>query len=303
MILERRGRILGKRVGGDRVEWNKAHAHIVIVNEGVFDGGRGAEVQAKVVVLLHAIGNQGHQRQGRLWHIGSAHVAVFVFRPRAILILRTSCALRYTFCSASQQDTLTGLSPSSPYASHRPRSARTTQSKLIISSRASDIFTSQRELLFLFAGVVSRFITSSLIQLWKSIPESVSKIGRTTVLFLKDGILDDGGPDSAVFLIAGLERAIFFFGEGTSAFTPGLFEQGRAIGEGGANFGGEVGTRVGIVFFISVGKVGAESALCVRVNVRKERDKTDLSLRSTGERLSKVRVGSLRMVFQLPTPC
>jgi hypothetical protein len=79
--------------------------------------------------------------------------------------------------------------------------------------------------LFLFVGVVSRFITSSLIQLGKSIPEPVSKIGRTAVLLLKDGILDDGCPDCTVFLIAGLERPILFLSKGTSAFTPGLFEK------------------------------------------------------------------------------
>ena len=65
--------------------------------------------------------------------------------------------------------------------------------------------------------------------------------------------------------------------------------------------------RVWIVLFVCVRKVGSEPGQDA-AGVRKLRDdviwdvRTDLSLRSTGDRLSKTSSGSLSIAFQFPTP-
>lgn len=57
-----------------------------------------------------------------------------------------------------------------------------------------------------------------------------------------------------------------------------------------------------VVQFVSVREICAESGRGLGDN-KEEPTNTYLSLRSTGERLSNIRVGSPRMAFQLPTPC
>lgn len=60
--------------------------------------------------------------------------------------------------------------------------------------------------------------------------------------------------------------------------------------------------RIRVVQFVCVREICAESGRGLGVD-KEEPMNTHLSLRSTGERLSNIRVGSPRMAFQLPTPC
>lgn len=64
-----------------------------------------------------------------------------------------------------------------------------------------------------------------------------------------------------------------------------------------------MGLGVGVVLLVRVGEVGAEPGGCERSTGGRGRGgETHRSLRSTGERLSNLSFGSLRMAFQLPTP-
>lgn len=156
--------------------------------------------------------------------------------------------------------------------------------------------------LLAFLGGVAGLVAGSLVEVGEGVSKAVAEIGGATVLVLEDGILDDGGPDGAVLLVASSERTVLVFGERTTFLAAGLFEDGATVWEGGTDLAGEMGLGVGIVFLVCIGEVGTEAG---RVGERREQRKgvgTHRSLRSTGERSSKWREGSLRMAFQLPTP-
>ena len=154
-------------------------------------------------------------------------------------------------------------------------------------------------LLLLLWGV-AWLVARSLIELREGVAEAVAEVGGAAVLLLEDGVLDDGSPYRAVLLVAGLEGAVLLLGEGTALLGPGLFKDGAAVWEGGADLAGEMRLCVGIVLLVRVGKVGAEPGGDERRSA--EGRATHRSLRSTGERLSNLSFGSLRMAFQLPTP-
>lgn len=147
---------------------------------------------------------------------------------------------------------------------------------------------------------VARLVAGRLVELWEGVAEAVAEVGGTAVLLLEDGVLDDGGPDGAVLLIAGLERAVLLLSERAALLGAGLFKDGAAVWEGRADLAGEMGLCVGVVFLVRVGEVCAEPAGCE--GRQRACWGTYRSLRSTGERLSNLSFGSLRMAFQLPTP-
>ena len=41
-------------------------------------------------------------------------------------------------------------------------------------------------------------------------------LSQLAILLLEDGVLDDGGPNGAVLVVAGFERAVLFLSEGPS---------------------------------------------------------------------------------------
>jgi hypothetical protein len=92
-------------------------------------------------------------------------------------------------------------------------------------------------LLLLLARVIPRLIPRSLVQLRKRISESVSKVGRATILFLEYRVLDDGRPDSAMFLITGLKRPVLLLGERPSALTARLLKERGSVGQSRADLG------------------------------------------------------------------
>lgn len=63
---------------------------------------------------------------------------------------------------------------------------------------------------------VAWLVSGSLVELREGVAEAVAEICRAAVLLLEDGVLDDGGPYSAVPFVAGLEGAVLLFGKGTT---------------------------------------------------------------------------------------
>ena len=110
----------------------------------------------------------------------------------------------------------------------------------------------------LFLGGVAGLVSRGLVERGERVAEAVAEVGRAAVLLLEDGVLDDGGPDGAVLVVAGLERAVLLLGERAALLGARFFEDGGAVGEGGADLGGEVCFGIGVVLFICVGEVGAE---------------------------------------------
>ena len=105
---------------------------------------------------------------------------------------------------------------------------------------------------------VAWFVARSLVEFREGVAEAVAEVGGAAVLLLEDGVLDDGGPYRAMLLVAGFEGAVLVFGEGTTLLGAGLFKDGAAVWEGGADLAGEMGLCVGIVLLVRVGEVGAE---------------------------------------------
>ena len=106
---------------------------------------------------------------------------------------------------------------------------------------------------------VARLVARGLVELGEGVAEAVAEVGGATVLLLEDGVLDDGGPYGAVLFVAGLEGAVLFLCKGTTLLGAGLFKDGAAVWEGGADLAGEVGLCVGVVLLVRVGKVGAKA--------------------------------------------
>lgn len=105
---------------------------------------------------------------------------------------------------------------------------------------------------------VAWFVARSLIEFREGVAEAVAEVGGAAVLLLEDGVLDDGGPYGAVLLVAGFEGAVLLLGEGATLLGAGLFKDGAAVWESGADLAGEMGLCVGIVLLVRVGEVGAE---------------------------------------------
>lgn len=111
----------------------------------------------------------------------------------------------------------------------------------------------------LLLGGVARLVAGSLVELREGVAEAVAEVGGAAVLLLEDGILDDGGPYGAVLLVASLEGAVLLLGKGTPLLGAGLFEDGAAVWEGGADLAGEMGLCVGVVLLVRVGEVGTKA--------------------------------------------
>ena len=115
---------------------------------------------------------------------------------------------------------------------------------------------SRRELLL---SRVAWLVSGRLVEIRESVAEPVAEVGGAAVLLLEDGVFDDGGPDGAVLVVAGFERAVLLLGEGPSLLATRLLKDGRPVWQGRANFGGEVGLGVRIVLFVRVREVSAEA--------------------------------------------
>jgi len=162
----------------------------------------------------------------------------------------------------------------------------------------------------LFLGRVAWLVSGRLVEVRESVAEPVAEVGGAAILFLEDRVFDDGGPDGAVLIVAGFEGTVLLLGEGTALLATRLLKDGRSVWERRANFGGKVGLGVRVVLFVRVREVSAEAASgrglrdeCPNREKSAWRRDTYRSLRSTGERLSKCKVGSFKIAFQLPTPC
>jgi len=68
-----------------------------------------------------------------------------------------------------------------------------------------------------------------------------------------------------VFLVSSFESTVFGVGEGSSTFASGFLEKRGAVGEGGAEFAGEMRKCVWVVPLVGIRKIGAEPR---RVSVR-----------------------------------
>jgi hypothetical protein len=98
-----------------------------------------------------------------------------------------------------------------------------------------------------------------LIQLRKRVAETVAEVSRSPILLLKHGVFDYRSPNRTVFLIASLESAVFLFSEGTTLLATCLLKDGTSIWEGRADFTGEMGLGIWIVFLVRVWEVSAKS--------------------------------------------
>ena len=108
---------------------------------------------------------------------------------------------------------------------------------------------------------VAWFVSGCLVEVGESVAEPVTEVGGTAILLLEDGVLDDGGPNGAVLVVARLERAVLLLGEGPSLLATRLLKDGRSVWQGRADFGGKVGLGVRIVLFVRVREVSAEAGL------------------------------------------
>ena len=54
-------------------------------------------------------------------------------------------------------------------------------------------------------------------------------LSRLAILLLEDGVLDDGGPNGAVLVVAGFECVVLFLGEGPSLLATRLLKDGRSV--------------------------------------------------------------------------
>jgi hypothetical protein len=111
----------------------------------------------------------------------------------------------------------------------------------------------------LFLCRVAWLVSGGLVEIRESIAEPVAEVRGAAVLLLEDGVFDDGGPDGAVLVVAGFERAVLLLGEGTALLATRLLKDGCSVREGRANFGGKVCLGVRIVLFVRVREVGAET--------------------------------------------
>jgi hypothetical protein len=102
-------------------------------------------------------------------------------------------------------------------------------------------------------------IARCLIQLRKRVAETVAEVSRSPILLLKHGVFDYRSPNRTVFLIASLESAVFLFSEGTTLLATCLLKDGTSIWEGRADFTGEMGLGIWIVFLVRVWEVSAKS--------------------------------------------
>ena len=115
---------------------------------------------------------------------------------------------------------------------------------------------SRRELLL---RRVAWLVSGRLVEIRESVAKPVAEVGGTTILVLEDGVIDDGGPNGAVLIVARLERAVLLLCEGPSLLAARLLKDGRSVWQGRANFGGKVGLGVRIVLFVRVREVSAEA--------------------------------------------
>jgi hypothetical protein len=252
-----RGRKVGEATEG--VVQGVVHGLHGEVAKGVRDGvvGRGGR--------LHGIGSDS-----RVGVVGSSHGEhlhfrepfMVVLRPRTSLVFRIGRALRYAL-RPTPKETLARLSATSP---RRTRDAA--HGELIIRGSANGLppglsnnsihhRRGGRE--GLLARRAAGFVPRSLIQIGERVPEAIAQVGGAAILLLENGVLHDRRPHRAVLLVPGLERGVFLRGERASFLGARLLEERGAVGQGGADLGGEMRFGVGVVLFVGVWEVGAES--------------------------------------------
>ena len=152
---------------------------------------------------------------------------------------------------------------------------------------------------------VAWLVSRSLVEVGECVAEPVTKVSGAAVLLLEDWVFDYGCPNGAMLVVTGLEGTVLFLGKWAALLTTRLLKDGCTIRESRADFGGEMGLSIGVVLLIRVGEVsteagGADELMSDDWDTRR---RTYRSLRSTGERLSKCKLVSFRIAFQLPTPC
>lgn len=111
----------------------------------------------------------------------------------------------------------------------------------------------------LFLGRVAWLVPGRLVEIREGVAEPVAEVGGATILFLKNWVFDDGGPNGAVPIVAGFERTVFLLSEGATLLATRLLEDGRSVWQGRADFGGKVGLGVRVVLFVRVREVSAKA--------------------------------------------
>src|SRR5712691_7976385 len=79
---------------------------------------------------------------------------------------------------------------------------------------------------------VAWLVSGRLVEIGESVAEPVAEVGGTAILLLEDGVLDDGGPNGAVLVVARFERAVLLLGEGPPLLATRLLEDGRSVWQG-----------------------------------------------------------------------
>ena len=106
---------------------------------------------------------------------------------------------------------------------------------------------------------VAWLVSGSLVEVGECVAEPVTKVSGAAVLLLEDWVFDNGGPNSAVFIVAGFEGTVLLLGERATLFAARLLEDGGSIWQGGADFGRKMGLGVWIVLLIRIREVRAEA--------------------------------------------
>src|SRR6266436_2529258 len=111
----------------------------------------------------------------------------------------------------------------------------------------------------LFLRRVAWLVSCRLVEIGESVAEAVAQIGGAAVLLLEDWVFDDGGPNSAVLIVTGLEGTVLLFGEGATLLAARLLKDGGSIWQGGADLGRKVCFSIWIVLLVRVREVSAEA--------------------------------------------
>lgn len=106
---------------------------------------------------------------------------------------------------------------------------------------------------------VAWLISSRLVEVGESVAEAVAEVRGAAVLLLEDWVFDNGGPNGAVFIVAGFEGTVLLLGERATLLAARLLEDGGSVWQGGADFGREMGLGVWIVLLIRIREVSAEA--------------------------------------------